>query len=366
MEQYYNRHPHILIVDDNIKNIQVLGQILIKENYQINAAETGLQALEMVKELVPDLILLDVMMPDMDGLETCKRLKASASTKDVPVIFLTAKTETEDIVLGFETGAVDYITKPFNTVELLARVRTHLELKFSKEKIIKQNYERGEMLHILCHDLSNPIWGIQMTMQRTKDPEELFMFRGKVLQATNSAINIIELVKNLRALEEGKQKIVPETFQLKEAVDQSLDMLQQRFIEKKISHEVNLDESINIQAERTSFVNSVLNNILTNAIKFSFPDSKVIISAQEIKDEVVLSICDSGIGMSKTLKENLFNVNQETNRFGTKGERGTGFGMPIVKKFVNLYGGRIEIFSKEQTESQEHHGTEVKVYLKKG
>ncbi|MCP4132778.1 MAG: fused response regulator/phosphatase [bacterium] len=123
----------ILIVDDVPKNIQVLGNILNKESYRIAFATDGKQALDMVYNLHPDLILLDIMMPEMDGYEVCRKLKESRDTRDIPIIFLTAKTETEDIVKGFQFGAVDYVTKPFNSAVLLARVQTHLELKRAKD-----------------------------------------------------------------------------------------------------------------------------------------------------------------------------------------------------------------------------------------
>jgi len=122
------KSARILIVDDVKKNIQVLGNILKKEEYQINVAMNGIQALKLVNKVVPDLILLDVMMPEMDGFETCKNLKASSKTRDIPVIFLTAKTEVEDIVKGFELGAVDYVTKPFNLIHLLRNIKTILAL----------------------------------------------------------------------------------------------------------------------------------------------------------------------------------------------------------------------------------------------
>jgi class 3 adenylate cyclase len=131
----YIRESRILIVDDTPKNIQLLGTILRKEGYQINIAQNGLQALEVVGQMPPDLILLDVMMPELDGFETCRRLKGEPSTQDIPVIFLTAKVDMEDIVKGFELGAVDYVTKPFNSAELLSRVSTHLELKAAREKL---------------------------------------------------------------------------------------------------------------------------------------------------------------------------------------------------------------------------------------
>ena len=116
----------ILIVDDTQRNIQVLGTILREGGYQLNVAQDGQQALDSVERAKPDLILLDIMMPVMDGFETCKRLKANPDTAEIPIIFLTAKVEAEDIVKGFDLGAVDYVTKPFNAAELFVRVDSHL------------------------------------------------------------------------------------------------------------------------------------------------------------------------------------------------------------------------------------------------
>jgi CheY-like chemotaxis protein len=121
--------PLVLIVDDVPENLQVLGNNLKNIACRIAFATGGIQALRMIEQVQPDMILLDIMMPDMDGLELCRKLKSSLDTSEVPVIFLTAKNEGEDIVEGFRAGAVDYVTKPFNSDELLARVRTHLELK---------------------------------------------------------------------------------------------------------------------------------------------------------------------------------------------------------------------------------------------
>lgn len=121
--------PMILLVDDNPENLQFMGKVLSKNNYEVGVAQSGQQALNFVKKAQPDLILLDVMMPEMDGFEVCRRLKSQLVTQHIPVIFLTAKTETEDIIKGFEAGGVDYVTKPAITEELLARIRTHIEVK---------------------------------------------------------------------------------------------------------------------------------------------------------------------------------------------------------------------------------------------
>lgn len=125
----------ILIVDDVPKNLQVLGNILSQQNYRIAAATSGVQVFSMIDEICPDLILLDIAMPEMDGYQVCKKLKEQPDFLDIPIIFLTARSETEDIVKGFAAGAIDYVTKPFHSVELLARVRTHLELKRSRESL---------------------------------------------------------------------------------------------------------------------------------------------------------------------------------------------------------------------------------------
>ncbi len=139
---------NLLIVDDNPKNLQVLAALFSEEKYRVVVAQNGLQAIKSVEAIIPDLILLDVVMPEMDGFETCRQLKASPSMKDIPIIFLTAKTETEDIVKGFELGAIDYIAKPFNQFELFARVQTHLEIKFSRETIARQRNDLNDILHI--------------------------------------------------------------------------------------------------------------------------------------------------------------------------------------------------------------------------
>jgi len=130
-----NYNTLILIVDDNPHNLQVLGSILEKNDFETAVALNGQQALEFVETEKPDLILLDIMMPDMDGYEVCRRLKMNHDSKRIPVIFLTALPDTKDIVHGFEAGAVDYITKPFNHAELLARIRTHVELKKARDEI---------------------------------------------------------------------------------------------------------------------------------------------------------------------------------------------------------------------------------------
>lgn len=130
-----NDTPLILVVDDNSQNIQFLGSLLMGQAYELGVAQNGVEALKFMEERLPDLILLDIMMPEMDGLQLCSILKSKNELSHIPVIFLTAKSETDDIVKGFEVGGVDYITKPFIAAELLARVKTHLEITYLRDLI---------------------------------------------------------------------------------------------------------------------------------------------------------------------------------------------------------------------------------------
>lgn len=174
--QQINKNALIFIVDDTPKNIQLLGTILKEKEYQVIVARNGIEALGMLDNFTPDLILLDIMMPVMDGFEICQRIKEKTREQDIPIIFLTAKTRTEDIVKGFELGAVDYITKPFNRVELLARVKNHLELKFSRDLLkemvaidgLTQLYNYSHVLKRLEEEISKA--------RRHNSELSLFMF----------------------------------------------------------------------------------------------------------------------------------------------------------------------------------------------
>ena len=181
-----NKDFRILIVDDVPKNIQVLGNILINEEYQISYTQDGYHALSLIRKNKFDLILLDIMMPEIDGYEVCKRIMANPETASIPIIFLTAKADKESVIKGFKYGASDYITKPFNPEELLSRVRTHLELKYKKEILENINFEleqkvqkrtaelsaankklltldkaKSDFLNIISHEIRTPLNGIQ-------------------------------------------------------------------------------------------------------------------------------------------------------------------------------------------------------------
>ncbi|MBN1968773.1 MAG: response regulator [Candidatus Delongbacteria bacterium] len=193
-----NKKARILIVDDVTNNIQVLGQMLKEFRYNINIANNGVQALEVLSKTMPDLILLDVMMPEMDGYETIKHIRSNEKYRDIPVIFLTAKSEPEDVAKGFELGAVDYVTKPFNAIELMARVKNHLELKEARE--IKSKIRQIEMYRAMVvtanHNIAQPLNVISGNLELIQIYNE-DKLDSRTKQCIKNALDASETIKEL-------------------------------------------------------------------------------------------------------------------------------------------------------------------------
>ena len=352
--------PTILLVDDTPENLKLLGEILVRKfNCELAMASNGQEALEAAQELKPDLILLDVMMPDMDGFEVCRLLKADQRTADIPIIFLTARMATEDVVQGFKCGAVDYVVKPFNTYELVARVRSQLAVAGSAKMVQQQNHELQQLLHILCHDLLNPIGGIAALMENI-DLDELKELVPIILSAANNAVKMIELVREMRAIKEGKKRLALEPVNLQQACTLARDLTQTAWEKKQVDVIIAVDEHLLVMADVTALVNSVLCNLITNAVKFSYAGTAITLQAKAHGPGTVqLIVEDRGIGIPADLLTKIFDLKAQTSRSGTDGEEGTGFGMPLVKEFVQLFGGTIRMESRDIATHPENHGTRV-------
>ena len=202
----------VLLVDDVPDNIDILFQTLKSKNYQISIANSGAKALDLVLKLGPDLILLDIMMPEMDGYEVCKRLKADASTRDIPVLFITAKTETKDVIKGFRVGGLDYITKPFRLEEVLARVETHLRLRKTlrdKDNLISELRDTQEILmnsarmDLLTGLLSRPGLEDKLVQEQSKS-----QIMGKAFSVILADIDHINKINEQFGMKVGDQVII--------------------------------------------------------------------------------------------------------------------------------------------------------------
>lgn len=182
---------HILIVDDNLANIHIIETILRKENYQVTTTTNGIDALELAQQVQPDLILLDVVMSGIDGFETCKRLKAIDSIKEIPIIFLTAEKDSKSMVKGLNLGAVDYLTKPFISIEFRTRLKAHLELKKSKALIIQKNSEQKALLKKLQSTI-NTVGN--STLELVREIDETGDAMSKELLLQKMKLNILKML----------------------------------------------------------------------------------------------------------------------------------------------------------------------------
>jgi two-component system sensor histidine kinase/response regulator len=346
--------PHILIVDDVLDNIQLLGRVLHERiECSIAVAQDGEAALRAVDYQRPDLILLDVMMPRMSGHDVCRHLKADPETADIPIIFLTAKVEEDDIVAGLEMGAADYVTKPVRQEVLLARVRTQLKILEKEQRIVAESRQRSNLLHILCHDMANPIAAVRgfvhlLNADCDESQQELLDLASTALESANG---IIVQVRETLALAEGKRSLTLEPLTLSALVEESVAILDERFRDKSIQVVIELEDDGPVLAEKISFINSVLNNLLTNAVKFSDPGGTVTLRSRAVESGVELVVEDQGIGMSPELAASVFDFSSSTSRVGTMGEEGTGYGMPLLKGFMDAYGGDVTIESNPRSGS---------------
>ena len=355
--------PNLLIVDDLPDNLELLACMLEDRGFRVRPVASGERALQSAQSEPPDLVLLDINMPDMDGYEVCRRLKADATLKEVPVIFISAMDGVIDKVKAFSVGGVDYITKPFHLEEVESRVRTHLTLRAQQLEITRKNTELKEMLHIVCHDLVNHFSVLSLGLEGIEQLSPADFARDLPLMqaALRNGIALTDRIRKMRSAED--KQITLQAVSLAATLAESLLLMQARLVAKELRVTLEVP-SVNVLAEPCMLVNSVFNNLLTNAIKFSHPGSHITIRATVENGWVCVCFRDRGVGMPGDVLAHLFDLSQSRSRAGTAGETGTGFGMPLMRRWVTQLGGRVEVTSREETSSPDDHGTEFKIWLR--
>jgi len=351
--------PKVLVVDDSEFELQLVDFILQEKNYQTVLAGNGSDALLILENLTPDLILLDIMLPDFDGFEVCKRIKAVDKLKDIPVIFFTSLSNIDDIVKGFEAGGVDYVTKPFNTDELLVRIKNHLDLINSKRKIELQARElsqanalKDKMFSVISHDLRSPVSSIKLALDfiskgLVKPTDELFNVTiNDLVKTTDEAYILLENLLGWAKSQSNILNVFPESLDLKPLASNIAGLLKLTSENKKIRIENNIPEGITVFAD-IQMIQSVLRNLLSNALKFTPENGSVEMSAVEMNTEVKVSIKDSGVGISESNLKRIFDQDQPLKTTGTNKESGSGLGLILCKDFVEKTGGRIWVESEE-------------------
>jgi signal transduction histidine kinase len=347
------KKPLILIAEDIPQNLEVVCNILRKEEYRLAMAGNGRQALEMVPNVLPDLILLDIMMPEMDGLEVCRHLQKDPVTKDIPVIFLTAKAETADIVKGFELGAVDYVTKPFKGTELLARVRTHLELKFSREALKELNATKDKFFSIIAHDLKDPLQFLLLAgdlLHKNYDRFDEGKRKDYIRRFYNNSRQISDLLENLlewARSQTGSLEIKPGKIDIRVLAAESIDLLEEYARKKNIRVSSQPAPGTFVFADRNMIL-TVLRNLIANGVKFTPPGGEVIVNASlsASGDRVEVTVTDNGVGMDAEEMAGLFRIDVKRSTPGTGREIGTGLGLILCKEFLEKNNGSIEVSSQ--------------------
>ncbi len=345
----------ILLVDDSPLNLQVLGTIL-EGAYTTAIARGGEQALAFIEQRLPDLILLDIMMPDMDGFEVCERLQASPETCDIPIIFLTAKTETENMVKGLKLGAVDYIIKPFQKEELQARVSTHLALRQARQQLQELNATKDRFFSIMAHDLRTPFSGLlgltEVIMNNIEgyDADRLKHMLGLQLDAVKNVFALLENLLTWSRMQRGVLDFTPQKLNLRDVVDRNMQLIAPAASQKTIRVENRVENGIAVYAD-LNMLDAVLRNLLSNAVKFTTSDGTITVSALHREHDVEVCVADTGIGIDADGQAKLFRIDAQYRRPGTANERGTGLGLILCKEFIERHGGTIRMTSAVQTGS---------------
>lgn len=341
----------ILIVDDTPANVTLLSTMLAKNNYQVRQAVNGTMALQAAQKLLPDLILLDINMPDLNGYEVCKQLKANKTTADIPVIFISAMDAALDKVQAFDAGGIDYITKPFQIEEVLVRVQTHLTIAQQRSEILTLNEMKDQLMRTVAHDLKNPltvVMGNSEILLRepvNTDPVRVVDLAQKILRSSRRKHNLITDFLDLSQLEEGipfERQPVTLTELLQATIEDFSHIATSKDIKLHVSADIN-SVMIDVDPNR---MRQVLANLISNAIKYTPEGGEVDISIKYTEEEMVINIKDNGLGIPPEDISRLFQKFHRVQEKAHLEQEGTGLGLSIAQTIVERHGGKIEVRSQ--------------------
>jgi len=375
----------ILIVDDCPENLQLLGKILKSFGFDYIIANSGKEALTKIEKSDVDLILLDIMMPEMDGFEVCKILKSNKKTTDIPVIMLTALLETKNLVRAFEVGALDYIVKPVKPSELHSRINTHLKLKrevFARKKVElelekqKENLEylvqeqvialkdalakeevankmKDDFLSTISHEIRTPIngiLGICQLLQSDKKSSQEQRYIDIIFNSSKYLHKILTEILDFSKLQKHILKVNEDVFSLKETLQEVFDLKKTEISKKALKYIINFDENIaELYLGDSRRIQQIVINLLDNAIKFTQKGSIFLNvktkACDENIDEIFISIVDTGIGISENKINFVFEKFTQIDSSSTRKHNGSGLGLAISQELARLMNGNIALES---------------------
>lgn len=358
LESKINRSDYkILIVDDVTSNVLLLKILLTNEKFQICTASNGHQCVEVARSEHPDLILLDVMMPELNGFDTAVILKKDPLTADIPIIFLTALNSPSDLVHGFQVGAHDFLTKPFNKEELIMRVMHQISLVAAKRYIIEQNEKlkriisnRDKMYSVIAHDLRSPMASIRMVLNVcvnvvTPDMvgEEIFGLLDKANRESEETHDLLDNLLKWTKSQTGRLEVAYQNLELDDIVPGVVDIFTMIAEMKKIKLQyIPSEEHLKVRADN-DMMKTVVRNFISNAIKFTPEGKGIEVYYKKSGEFAKISVRDHGVGIAPERIDTLFHKGETT--YGTGGEEGSGLGLQLCADFARKNGGDVMVES---------------------
>ena len=358
LESKINRSDYkILIVDDVTSNVLLLKILLTNEKFQICTASNGHQCVEVARSEHPDLILLDVMMPELNGFDTAVILKKDPLTADIPIIFLTALNSPSDLVHGFQVGAHDFLTKPFNKEELIMRVMHQISLVAAKRYIIEQNEKlkriiskRDKMYSVIAHDLRSPMASIRMVLNLcvnvvTPDMvgEEIFGLLDKANRESEETHDLLDNLLKWTKSQTGRLEVAYQNLELDDIVPGVVDIFTMIAEMKKIKLQyITSEEHLKVRADN-DMMKTVVRNFISNAIKFTPEGKGIEVYYKKSGEFAKISVRDHGVGIAPERIDTLFHKGETT--YGTGGEEGSGLGLQLCADFARKNGGDVMVES---------------------
>lgn len=358
LESKINRSDYkILIVDDVTSNVLLLKILLTNEKFQICTASNGHQCVEVARSEHPDLILLDVMMPELNGFDTAVILKKDPLTADIPIVFLTALNSPSDLVHGFQVGAHDFLTKPFNKEELIMRVMHQISLVAAKRYIIEQNEKlkriisnRDKMYSVIAHDLRSPMASIRMVLNLcvnvvTPDMvgEEIFGLLDKANRESEETHDLLDNLLKWTKSQTGRLEVAYQNLELDDIVPGVVDIFTMIAEMKKIKLQyIPSEEHLKVRADN-DMMKTVVRNFISNAIKFTPEGKGIEVFYKKSGEFAKISVRDHGVGIAPERIDTLFHKGETT--YGTGGEEGSGLGLQLCADFARKNGGDVMVES---------------------
>lgn len=350
----------LLVVDDVQTNVLLLKALLGKEGYGILVANNGQEALEVIRNENPDLILLDVMMPGMDGFEVAERLKSEEYRCEIPIIFLTALDDTQSIVNGFKLGVGDFISKPFRKEELMVRIKHQLSLVAARRIIEEKNEElrktiagRDKMYSVIAHDLRSPMASmkmllntIMMSVEKDKIDPDIFDMLEMSNKTSEEVFSLLDNLLKWTKSQLGKLTVIPQKLDISGLADGVVEVMNSVAEVKHIKLIRTDHESFFVYVD-IEMIKSILRNLISNAVKFSNPDSEIKVGIKAEDGKVIVSVTDSGKGIKKEDQHKLLKDSTHFTTYGTNSEEGSGLGLLLCRDFARKNGGELWFESEE-------------------